>query len=446
LISIIRREIHDLVSDHKFSEILRGSAWALGARIIATGLGLATTIIIARAYSAEVLGIVAMLNSFLMLATVFTLLGTNTSILRLIPEHLTRYSPSSAFKIYRKTQYIVASVSVITGTLLFFGSGFIAETIFSKPHLQFYFALAAFFIIFKALMDLNTQAIRGVRLIRTFAFMQVLPHLFMLGVLVFITVFFFHKDNPIYSLFASFATSALIGVWIMNRIFKKKSAPTDILHSMTLKEILTISTPMLMTATMTFIIGQTGVIMLGIFRPEAEVGYYHIAVKLATLTAFILQAVNSMAGPKFSELYHSDQMDELFYVAKKSAKLIFWATTPILLIFVILGKPILHILFGPEFAVAYLPLVMLVLGQFINSIAGSTGLFMNMTGNQNIFRNIVFIAALCNVGINFLLVPEYGIYGAATAAMISLAGWNIATLIYIKMKFGKTTGYFPKLA
>lgn len=196
---------------------------------------------------------------------------------------------------------------------------------------------------------------------------------------------------------------------------------------------------------MTFIIGQTGVIMLGIFRPEAEVGYYSVAVRLATLTSFILQAINSMAGPKFSELYHSGKIDELFYVAQKSAKLIFWTTSPILLGFIILGKPILHLVFGAEFTVAYLPLLLLVLGQFVHSISGSTGLFMNMTGNQNVVRNILFIAAISNIGLNILLTPDYGIYGAATAAMVSIAGWNIATLLYIKLKFGKTTGYFPKL-
>jgi O-antigen/teichoic acid export membrane protein len=222
--------------------------------------------------------------------------------------------------------------------------------------------------------------------------------------------------------------------------------PKDRVQTMSGHKILSISLPMLMTATMTFVIGQTGVIMLGMFRSESEVGYYAIAVKVATLTSFILSAVNSMAGPKFSELFQSDKMDDLFHVAKKSAKLIFWTTTPILLGFVILGKPILHITFGQEFTVAYPALVLLVLGQFVHSISGATGLFMNMTGNQNVFRNIVLIAAATNIGINMLLIPKYGIYGAAAAAMLSLMGWNIATLCYIKVKFGKTTGYLPMLA
>ena len=87
MISYLKRKYTGLLSDARFSEILIGSAWTLSARVAATILGLVTSIIIARIYGVEVMGIVAVLDSFLMLATIFTGLGTNTSILRLIPEH-----------------------------------------------------------------------------------------------------------------------------------------------------------------------------------------------------------------------------------------------------------------------------------------------------------------------------------------------------------------------
>ncbi len=446
MFNFFRKKINNLFADTKFYEILTGSIWALGAKVIATALGLVTMIIIARMYGADVLGIVSILQSFFILTTIFSVLGTNTSILRLIPEHIARYSPGSAFTVYRKTQYFVGSVSIILGGILFACSGFIAETVFSKPHLQFYFALAAVFIVFKSLMLLNQQAVRGLRLIRAFAFMQLLPQLSKLLLLLPITFLFFHQNNPVYALLGSFVVTALVGAWIMNRVFKQKSIPGDLQQPMPMKDILTISLPMLMTSTMMFIIGQTGVLMLGMFRPEAEGGYYSIAVKLATLTSFVLTAINSMAAPKFSELYHSGKIDDLFYIAKKSAKLVFWSTTPVLLGFLVFGKPILQTVFGPDFAVAYPALVILVLGQFVHSVAGATGYFMNMTGNQNMFRNIVCIAALANVILNLLLIPQYGIYGSAVAAMVSVMFWNISTLIYIKYKFGRTTGYLPLLA
>lgn len=446
MLPFIRKKIHNLISDQKFSEIFTGSVWALSARVLSTVFGLVASIIIARSYGADVMGIVAVIQSFLMLATIFTVLGTQTSLLRLIPEHLVRYSPTSAFKVYRKTQFMVIGDSLVTGTLFFIFADLIAARVFSKPHLSFYFALASIFVVFHSLMLLNTQAVRGLRLIRVFAFMQVLPQGFNLLLLVSLGLLWPSKDVPVYAILGGFAITGILGWFIMEYEFRQKMQPQDTVHSMPAREILSISLPMLMTHTMTFLIAQTGVIMLGMFRAEAEVGYYAIAVKLATLTSFILQAVNSMAGPKFSELFHSDKMGELFYVAKKSAKLIFWTTAPILLGFVILGRPVLHFAFGREFTVAYPALVILVMGQFVHSISGASGLFMNMTGNQNVFRNIVVVAAAANVGINLLLTPDYGIYGAAVAAMISLAGWNIATLSYIKLKFGKTTGHFPKVA
>jgi len=77
----------------------------LSAHVIASGLSLISSIIIARFYGADVMGIVAVIYSFLLLATIFTVLGTDTSVLCFIPEHLVKYSPTSAFKIYRKTKY-----------------------------------------------------------------------------------------------------------------------------------------------------------------------------------------------------------------------------------------------------------------------------------------------------------------------------------------------------
>lgn len=445
MLRFIKRKYLSFVSDTRFEEIFTGSVWALGARVISTVLALAFSVMVARLYGAEVLGIVAVVKSFLILVTIFTVLGTGTSILRLIPEHLTKYSPTSAFKVYRKTQYMVVGVSLITATIFYFSAHLLAGKIFSKPHLSNYFALVSVFTVFKSMMLLNTQAVRGLRLIKLFAFMQLLPQMCNVLFLIIFGLIWPNPDLPVYAVLFGFTTTGIIGWIIMEHNFKKRMQPNDRIHPISGRTILSISLPMLMTTTMVFIIGQTGVLMLGIFRTEAEVGYYAIAVKLATLTTFVLQAVNSMAGPKFSELFHANQMDDLFFVAKKSAKLIVFVTTPILLCLLVFGKLILGKVFGGDFSVAYPALMLLVIGQFVNSISGSSGVFMNMTGNQNILRNIMTVAACLNIGLNLWLIPYLGLNGAALAAMTSLCFWNISTLLYMKIKFGRTTGYFPKI-
>jgi O-antigen/teichoic acid export membrane protein len=443
MINRLKQKYAGIVADTRFSEILTGSAWALSARVAATGLSLVTSIIIARCYGAEVMGIVAVLNSFLMLASIFTVLGTNTAILRLIPEYVAKYSATAAFGIYRKTQYFVIGLSIVSGCLFFLGSGFIADTVFSKPHLRFYFALAALFLVFQSLMSFNTQAVRGIRLIRGFAFMQLLPSLAKLLILVPVTFFLYHPDNPVYATLVSIAVTALVGGWIMNRTFRRKISPADIRHSLPLGEILRISMPMLMSAGMFILLRQIGVIMLGIYRPEAEVGYYSAAVKLSSLTVFVLQAINSMVAPNFSELFHTGKMGELFYVAKKSARLIFWTTTPILVFLILLGKPLILLMYGHDFVIAYEVMVIMVVGQFINGICGATGGFMNMTGHQKVLRNIIAVAAVFCIFLNFILIPVFGMTGAAVSATLGILSWNFSVLFYMKKRFGTTTAYIP---
>ena len=445
MFEFFKKKYLDLARDRRFSEIFTGSAWAFSARIISVVCSLLFSVIVARVYGAEMLGLIAVINSFLLLSTIFTVFGTSTSILRLIPEHLVRFSPTSALKVYRKTHHMVILVSVVVSILLFFSANAITSKVFSKPYLCKYFEMAALFIVFQSMLRFNVEALRGLKCIRMFAILLFLPQFFNILFLGAIGIILPGKNVPVYAYFLGFTITSVIGWVLVEYSFMKVKSIDDDIEFTSCRNIITISLPMLLTSAMIFIIGQTGVFVIGIYRSESEVGYYSIAVKLASLTSFILVAVNSMAGPKFSELYQQNKIEELFYVAKKSAKLIFWMTLPILLGLAVFGKLMISLVYGPEYMVAYPALLILVVGQFVHSASGATGIFMNMTGNQGIFKNIMLAAACINILSNWMLVPYCGILGGAIAAMVSIVSWNTITLMYIKTHFGKTTGYLPAL-
>lgn len=441
--SHVRRRWVNLFSDRGFEEILSGTAWALGAKVAATLVSAVTSIIIARVYGAGAVGVLAVITSFMGFAKILTLLGTDTSVLRLIPEHISKHSVRSAFHVYKKTQWFVVAVSVGTGAAFFVTSDFIAESVFSKPHLSSLFQLGSVFVVFRSLMILNTSAVRGLRLIRTFAMMQALSPIAMLFVLLILTFTARHPDTPVHAQLAAYAITGIVGWGIVRWGFRRQVERSQPVEPMPLGAILSISTPMVMTTSMQFFIGQTGVVMLGMFRTEEEVGYYSIAVRLAALTVFIIKAINAMAASKFSELYHTRDEGELLRVARKSSKLIFWTTVPVLAVLLVFGRLILGLLYGSEFTVAYAAMAVLVIGKFVSSISGSTGIFMNMTGNEKEFRNIVLGATVLIIILGFTLIPTFGIEGAAVAATVSLAFWNLGTLWFIKRKFGRSIGYVP---
>ena len=66
-----------------------------------------------------------------------------------------------------------------------------------------------------------------------------------------------------------------------------------------------------------------------------------------------------------------------------------------------------------------------------------------MTNNQNIYAKILFVGALVNIVLNYILIPIYGINGAAIASMFSLVVWNVLMIYEVRRKFGFYTFYIP---
>lgn len=420
-----------------------GSAWALPSRIFGTGLSVICSVIVGRVYGAGSLGIVALITSFLTLAMIPAAFGTTTSILRIVPEHASKYSFSSAYSAYRKIQFLVIGISLGFSALFLVGANLIAAKGFGKPELASYFRLAAMFVLFQSLLTLNTQASRGLKLVRTFAVMQFLQQGINLVLLLALGLWSHNLSVPVYAFLGSTALAGIASVPIIYRAFKAKMLPEDSVHHLSAKDIFSLSVPMLISSGVTSAVDQAGIIVLGIFWSEADVGYFSLATRFAMLTTFMLAAINSIAAPKFAELFHSGRTQELLFVAKKSTKLIFWATAPILLCLICLGRPIIRILYGPGFLAAYGAMLVLVVGQFVNSISGPTGNFMNMTGEHVTYQNVMLVAASATILLNVLLVPRFGILGAAFASAAGLIMWNVYILMFIKKKYGQTIGYVP---
>ena len=91
---------------------------------------------------------------------------------------------------------------------------------------------------------------------------------------------------------------------------------------------------------------------------------------------------------------------------------------------------------GDEFISAKYVLMILLLAKLIDSISGSVGVILQMTGCQKIFQNIVFVALIVNIILNMFLIPKFGIEGAAISSACSIILWNISAVIYVYRKFG----------
>ena len=82
------------------------------------------------------------------------------------------------------------------------------------------------------------------------------------------------------------------------------------------------------------------------------------------------------------------------------------------------------------------PLLVLAIGSVLNALCGPVMYLLSMTGMEKSARNIIVIASIFNISLNYILIPLYGILGAAFATSICTVLWNVLAVIKIKKEYG----------
>lgn len=216
----------------------------------------------------------------------------------------------------------------------------------------------------------------------------------------------------------------IIGVWFLykNRPQLLSLTPEPLYEP---RKWFMASWPLALTAGMQQINQSTDIIVLGIFHSTTEVGIYRVATQGAMLVPFGLTVVAMLVSPYFARLYENNDLERLQRLVTVGARSAFFIALPLVLVFLFWGKEIIGLLFGEDYTSAYSPLVILALGQLINTAFGHVGTLLNMTGHERDTARGVAIAAISNVLLNLILIPSWGIKGAALGTALTLIIWNI---------------------
>jgi O-antigen/teichoic acid export membrane protein len=169
------------------------------------------------------------------------------------------------------------------------------------------------------------------------------------------------------------------------------------------------------------------------YNDDATVAFYSLAVKLMTILSMVIVTVNITVSTKIAEYFSIKNKTALNKTVKNSSRLIFILTLPATVLICIFSEYILSF-FGKDYVAAKDALLILIVGQGICSAFGSAAVYLNMTGRQHIFQRILVVAVFLNLGLNWLLIPQYGMTGAAIAYIASSLFWNFISTIIIYQK------------
>lgn len=413
--------------DKYFNNLLKGSSFNAVATAFGVGFGFVATLLIARNYGSDLIGNVATITSTFTLLSLVALLGNQTLALKVLPEHIEKYSYSVAQHVYHKllviTSWFTCGVIAIwllieKGTPLTF-----------LRNLEQYIYLVAILIVLSVFRELNTKTLRGLGDYKIYSLFELLPPILLATTAVFAIGLKVPEHLFQYIYFLPLAIAGLLSFIFVIRTFDVKSLEDSRRTSQSIPlpsktTLIRTSLPMLGITLSNVIISNFDILMLNYFTSSSVVGVYSIYVKIVGITALATHSINAMFGPTVSKLFSSNEASQLKSFSKKATLLSFTATFGTSFVLILFLEPLLG-LFGQEFIEDKRVLYVLIVSTLAGSFFGSVGFYLNMTGHQAYFFRIMICAAVMNVCLNMILIPLWGPMGAAAATLISVVTWNL---------------------
>ena len=384
------------------------------------------SIIMARFLGAQMLGLYSLGNAITRIAEILALLGLDNGVLRFVSRD-TEDKFNVDRSIYTSLKIGLIS-SILIAVLLFLSAEKIVNEILNEDSFLItvikVFAISLPFTVLTLISSFATQAFKILKY-KIFVNQIVNP----LTLLIAFVASYFLLGIELSILLPTVVSSIIGLIFILKFLTNFSSISLSKIIGTTVdKDILKFSVPLMFVSAIGIIMHWIDIIMLGILSNATEVGMYHPIERTAGLVRMILFAFAGIFAPIFSEHYFKKNKNGMKDSYQSSSKYILAFSFPIFIFLFIFSEPML-LVFGTEFQ-NYFALKVLLLGIFIQTIFGLGSSTLTMSGYTKFNLLNVSIALVLNIIFNSILIPLYGLTGAALATSFALI--VLSTLRYFE--------------
>jgi O-antigen/teichoic acid export membrane protein len=184
-----------------------------------------------------------------------------------------------------------------------------------------------------------------------------------------------------------------------------------------------------------YLLTYTDVIVLSQFRAPNDVAIYYAAAKTLSLVAFIYFAVSQTVAHKFTEYHVAGDRKRLDEFVAHSIRLTFWPSLGLILVLLALGVPLLR-MFGAGFDAGYYLMFIIAVGLLARAAVGPAERLLNMLGERRLCALVYAGSFLINLGLCVVLIPLFGLAGAAVASASTLVFESACLFVVAKYRLG----------
>ncbi|AMM41428.1 polysaccharide biosynthesis protein [Candidatus Desulfofervidus auxilii] len=414
-----------------FKKVVKGTGVVFIGTILGTLLGFIFRVIVVRYITKAEYGLLSLSLAMINILVVVSCLGFINGVPRFISYALGKREYSKAWATIKTSISLVAVLSIFFALVLVSFSNYIAN-FFHKLGLIPIVKIIAFVLPLMALTEIFISILRGFEDVKAKVFFQDIfskgIKIVIGGLVILLDLSF--KGVVFTYLIGGFFTLIFLSYYAKSRINELLPKISNFYPSIT-KELMSFSLPLLGSSIFAILREHSTILLLGYFKPANTVGLYNVALPLAQLISMPLMAMVFIYLPIASQLYAQGNLKDMKLLYISVTKWIFFITLPIFLSMLLAPKIIIKLLFGSKYIEASVALQILTLGFFIHTFLGPNGMTLISIGKTNIMLFCSVISTFVGIIVALLLIPNYGLIGAAVSAATSLAMFNFSASFFL---------------
>ena len=351
------------------------------------------------------------------------LLGTDQTILFFAGRFKSQENIKALFQIYERILLLIFVSSILLLTICyslmpffsarFEGSQDSIELVFKVILCVFFYAIAMLNIEFFRALDLQAKS-------------ELYRGLFRHGLLFLgaVCIVFGVIEEEVAEVFlGSYVVVALVTSIELIWFYRSKKVFEQTSPKVTYKTLFNATLPVAISSLGFYLLISLDVFFLKLYEDYETLAFYGIALKIIFLIATIVNTVASFLAVDIANLYTTDH-EALQQILKRGVRFIALLSTVLTLVILLIPDLLLSF-FGEEYVEAGNALMILAIGHFLGSLCGVTATYLNMTKKQKYLQNILIATVILNALLNWILIPQFGIEGAAIASAASVLFWNV---------------------
>ncbi|GAA2353363.1 polysaccharide biosynthesis protein [Catellatospora methionotrophica] len=426
--------------------VMRSSLFNLVGAGVSALAGLALTVVVTRGFDASVAGVLFTLTSVFLILSAAALLGAETGVVYLLAQQRVREETGKIRATVRIATIPVVVASIVLAVGLWFAAPWLVDIMLPDAPAGTVAAIRVFgvFLPTSTITGVHLAVGRGLGTTRpNVMVMRVLrPGLQLLGVVAVLIAGWTSSVALALAWSLPYALGLVVAVlWSAKLRRKAERSGKQPVEAPTREDwgrFWRYASPRAGTGLAQLALQRLDVVLMAALRGPVDAALYTAATRFLVIGQLGGQALGQTVQHRFSGLLAQNQHDEANRLYQMTTTWLIALIWPFYLTWAIFGGQLMTV-FGQGYTAggdAGVVGIVLSLTMLVATACGMVSTVQEMAGHTGVAFFQTMLALVVNVVLNIVLIPSYGIVGAAIAWSTALLIKNLLPLVQLQRRHG----------